>query len=50
MHLLERHYNERFKSLRDTWLPDWQQRRNLLNNKPLVFEVSWYLFFGCCFI
>ena len=38
VHLLERHHNERFKSLMDTWLPDWRERRNLLNNQPLAFE------------
>ena len=30
IHLLERHHNERFKSLMDQYLPDWRERRNLL--------------------
>jgi predicted metal-dependent hydrolase len=32
VHLLERYHNERFYGLLDRYLPDWQQRRSLLNN------------------
>ena len=35
VHLLERHHNERILSLMTQHLPDWQQRRKLLNGAPL---------------
>ncbi len=38
IHLLERHHNERFKSLMDQYLPDWRERRNLLNSLPLAYD------------
>jgi len=38
VHLLERNHNERFRSLMDRLLPDWRERRNLLNSMPLAFE------------
>lgn len=38
VHLLERHHNERFKSLMDKHLPDWRERRDLLNSLPLAYE------------
>ncbi|WP_439147484.1 M48 family metallopeptidase [Vibrio sp.] len=37
-HLLERHHNERFRSLMDKHLPDWRERRSLLNSLPLAYE------------
>ena len=37
-HLLERHHNERFRSLMDEHLPDWRERRSLLNSLPLAYE------------
>jgi hypothetical protein len=38
VHLLERHHNKRFLSLMDKYLPDWRERRNLLNSLPLAYE------------
>ena len=38
IHLLERHHNEHFKSLMDQYLPDWRERRNLLNSLPLAYD------------
>lgn len=38
VHLLERKHNERFKAYMDEFLPDWRERRDLLNKTPLVFE------------
>ena len=35
VHLLERHHNDRFKAYMDKHLPDWRERRNLLNSMPL---------------
>ena len=35
VHLLERHHNARFKAYMDKHLPDWRERRNLLNSMPL---------------
>lgn len=35
VHLLERNHNDRFKAYMDRFLPDWRERRNLLNNMPL---------------
>jgi len=40
VHLIERHHNERFKGLMDVYLPDWRERRALLNRLPLANE-SW---------
>ncbi|MDF2155005.1 SprT family zinc-dependent metalloprotease [Vibrio sp. CAU 1672] len=40
VHLLERHHNERFKALMDKHLPDWRERRDLLNRLPLAHD-SW---------
>ncbi len=40
IHLLERHHNERFKSLIDGYLPNWRQCRDTLNSMPLAHE-SW---------
>tara|TARA_R110001583_G_scaffold73138_1_gene203967 strand:- start:222 stop:935 length:714 start_codon:yes stop_codon:yes gene_type:complete len=36
VHLLERRHNERFKTFMDKYLPDWRERRNLLNKMPLA--------------
>ena len=36
VHLLERHHNERFMAYMDKYLPDWRERRNLLNSMPLA--------------
>lgn len=35
VHLLERNHNDRFKAYMDRFLPDWRERRDLLNNMPL---------------
>lgn len=35
VHLLERKHNERFKACMDNLLPDWRERRDLLNHMPL---------------
>jgi len=36
VHLLERNHNERFKAHMDRFLPDWRERRDLLNRMPLA--------------
>ena len=36
VHLLERRHNEHFKAYMDKHLPDWRERRNLLNKMPLA--------------
>lgn len=36
VHLLERKHNERFKAHMDKLLPDWRERRDLLNRMPLA--------------
>ena len=36
VHLLERNHNERFKGYMDRLLPDWRERRDLLNRMPLA--------------
>jgi len=36
VHLHERRHNERFKAFMDKHLPDWRERRNLLNKMPLA--------------
>lgn len=38
VHLIERHHNKRFLHLMDSHLPDWRERRNLLNSLPLAYE------------
>ncbi|SBS33677.1 SprT-like family protein [Marinomonas spartinae] len=38
IHLLERHHNQRFRSLMDKHLPNWRERRDLLNSLPLAYE------------
>lgn len=35
VHLLERYHNDRFKAYMDEYLPQWRQRRELLNREPL---------------
>lgn len=40
IHLLERSHNERFRAHMDKFMPNWRDRRDLLNNLPLAFE-SW---------
>jgi predicted metal-dependent hydrolase len=40
VHLLERHHNERFKTLMDKHLPNWRESREMLNRMPLAQE-SW---------
>jgi len=37
-HLLERHHNQRFMNLMAHYMPDWPQRRELLNGAPLAHE------------
>lgn len=38
VHLIERHHNDRFGAIMDKNLPDWQERRNLLNSLSLAYE------------
>lgn len=38
VHLLERHHNERFVALMDKFMPNWRERRDLLNSLPLAHE------------
>nr|WP_245423156.1 DUF45 domain-containing protein [Shewanella frigidimarina] len=38
MHLIERHHNEQFKCIMDKNLPNWRERRSLLNSLPLTYE------------
>ncbi|MFK7160026.1 SprT family zinc-dependent metalloprotease [Marinospirillum sp. MEB164] len=38
IHLHERHHNDRFKALMDRHLPDWRERRSLLNSRPLAYN------------
>ncbi|WNK19468.1 SprT family zinc-dependent metalloprotease [Halomonas piscis] len=38
VHLLERHHNDRFRSLMDRYMPDWRLRRDELNQSPLAKE------------
>ena len=35
VHLLERHHNDRFKTLMDQFMPQWRHHRDDLNNAPL---------------
>ncbi len=37
-HLLERHHNDRFRSLMDRFLPSWRLRRDELNSSPLAHQ------------
>ena len=37
-HLLERHHNDRFRELMDTFLPQWRTYRDELNAAPLAHE------------
>lgn len=37
-HLHERHHNERFKRLLESYLPNWRARQSLLNQSPLSHE------------
>lgn len=38
VHLYERNHNSRFVSIMDKHLPDWRERRRLLNSLPLAYE------------
>ncbi|MCW8934896.1 MAG: M48 family metallopeptidase [Gammaproteobacteria bacterium] len=38
VHLLERHHNERFRAHLEKLMPNWREKRNLLNNMPLAHE------------
>jgi predicted metal-dependent hydrolase len=38
VHLLERHHNDRFTALIDGLMPQWRQRKRLLNSAPLGHE------------
>ncbi|MBJ7538627.1 M48 family metallopeptidase [Marinomonas transparens] len=38
VHLIERHHNDRFRSLMDKHMQDWRERRKLLNSLPLAYE------------
>ena len=37
-HLLERHHNDRFRELMDTFLPQWRTYRDELSKAPLAYE------------
>jgi len=37
VHMLERKHNERFRAHMDKFMPNWRERRDLLNNMPLAF-------------
>lgn len=38
VHLLERSHNELFRAHMDRLLPDWRERRSLLNQMPLAYD------------
>lgn len=38
VHLLERNHNQRFVSYMDKFMPNWRERRDLLNSLPLAHE------------
>jgi predicted metal-dependent hydrolase len=38
IHLLERHHNDRFRSLISQHMSNWRERRDLLNSLPLAYE------------
>ena len=38
VHLFERNHNERFRAYMDRFLPDWRERRALLNRMPLAYN------------
>jgi hypothetical protein len=38
VHLLERHHNKRFLALMDSYMPQWRQYRDMLNQAPLGHE------------
>jgi predicted metal-dependent hydrolase len=38
VHLLERHHNDRFRTLMNQFLPQWQLIRDELNREPLAHE------------
>lgn len=38
VHLFERYHNERFRNLMDKHLPNWRERRDILNSLPLAYE------------
>lgn len=42
VHLLERKHNERFRTHMDKFMPNWRERRDLLNNMPLAFGAWTY--------
>ena len=42
VHLLERHHNQRFISIMDDAMPDWQRRKQLLKSYPLAYETWEY--------
>lgn len=41
-HFIERHHNDRFIAILDQHLPDWRQRRELLNSAPLAHDTWEY--------
>lgn len=38
VHLMERHHNDRFRTLMDQFMPKWRLRRDALNRTPLAHE------------
>lgn len=42
VHLLERNHNERFRAHMDKFMPNWRERRDLLNKMPLAFDTWLY--------
>ncbi len=42
VHLHERHHNERFRTLMDTFMPKWRLSRDVLKREPLAYEAWEY--------
>lgn len=42
VHLLERHHNERFRTLMGKFMPSWQHGRDILKREPLAHEAWLY--------
>ncbi|MCF7647437.1 M48 family metallopeptidase [Bacillus subtilis] len=42
VHLHERHHNEKFRYLMDTFFPKWRLSRETLKNEPLAHETWLY--------
>lgn len=42
LHLHERHHNEKFRTLMDTFMPKWRLSRDVLKREPLAYEAWEY--------